>query len=371
MRTLMVLLVLFATQKTGAQVLVNIQFPPSGVSQKSQLWNLVLTNTGSQPRQVHIELMFTDVQSGQQVMSATTRTLSLMPGTIQTTNTFLGPIQYNVLSSAYYVDPSPAGLLPVGYFNVCYVVLDHVNDIVSKVGEECSDLLVEPLAPPTLQFPEDSAVLSMSRPVFNWLPPMPSFLFTDLRYDFELVEVNPNQSPSDAIQQNIPYYRQSDVSGTSFPYPATAPPLMEGKYYAWRVIAKSLGNEIGPSQTWVFSWKQYTPVTPKVVNDLPFAKLTKDGLETFSIFFGLVMFEYTNETTDTVWNVSLTDISITGSVPATMAMDSIPLRPGQNLVRWDPEKYNTRLQDKHLYILEVRNSRLEVWRLRFEYRKEN
>ena len=45
--------------------------------QKSQLWNMTVTNTGTMPLSVHIEIMFTDLQNSMQVMSGATQVITL------------------------------------------------------------------------------------------------------------------------------------------------------------------------------------------------------------------------------------------------------------------------------------------------------
>lgn len=371
MRKLILIGLMLIGLRASSQVLVTIQLPPNGVVQKTQLWNLVLTSQSTGPKQVHIEMMMSDVQTGQQVMSGTTRIFTLPPGMLQGNSILFGPIQYNSLSAAYYVDPGPAGLLPVGQFSVCYTVMEHVNDAVNRLNEECIEVIIEPLAPPMLQFPEDAAKLNSALPMFTWLPPMPSFLFTDLRYDLEVVEVFPNQSAADAVQQNIPFFRQSNISGNTFGYPMSAPVLLKDKQYAWRVIAKSMGSLVGASQVWMFSWGDTPGDQSNHNGNVPYVKMTKDFQVNTAIFFDAVKFEYVNETTDTLWNISITDLTTPNRITTTFPMQGISLRRGQNLVEWNPSIQKLSLLDKHSYLLELVNSRQETWRIRFDYRKQN
>jgi hypothetical protein len=368
MKILQLLMFLLIVHTAKSQVLVTFQLPPSGVAQKSQLWNIVLTNTSNTNQLVHLEMMITDAHNGQQVMSGVTKVFTISPGTMQANATILGPIQYNILSTAYYIDPGPAGLLPVGNFDVCLSTLQHITDAVNRIGEECQELIIEPLSPPQLQNPFDMAAIETKNPLFSWLPPMPALLFTNLRYDLELVELYANQSAADGMQQNIPIFRQSGIATNSFPYPPSAPTLSIDKQYAWRILASSNNNLVATSETWTFSIKNYTKANIINMNDLPFVKMRKEDVGDFAIVSNVIKFDYTNETADTIWNIMLSDLSVTDPHPVAMPMDSIRLRPGQNLINY-PLNAQLVLVDKHFYVMEITNSRQEKWRLRFEFRK--
>ncbi|MGZ8525390.1 MAG: hypothetical protein ACXWV1_13240, partial [Chitinophagaceae bacterium] len=319
---------------------------------------------------IHMEIMFTDVVNSMQVMSAATQVITVAPGAVQLNNSLLQPIQYNVLSPAYTVDPSPNGLLPIGDFEVCYSFLSHSIDDVEKIAEECQELIIEPLSPPQLVYPYDQSIIETKNPQLGWLPPMPVSLFTNLKYDLDLVEVFPNQSPSDAMQQNLPLFHQQSVAATTLLYPFNAPPLELNKQYAWRVIAKSNEMQVGQSETWVFSTNDFARVDNILSFDLPFAKLKKDDGGGYAIFVNELRFDYLNDNADTTWNLTVYDLSATEKKQVELVMDSIKLKSGQNLVRYDLSNNNDFI-NKHIYLLEVNNSRKETWRLRFEYRKQD
>src|SRR5512141_1482282 len=107
MKKLFTWLIISVALQANSQLLVNLQLPPNGVMQKSQLWNMTVTNTGARPLSVHIEIMFTDLQNSMQVISGATQVITLPPGTMQLNNSLLQPIQYNILSLVYNVDASP------------------------------------------------------------------------------------------------------------------------------------------------------------------------------------------------------------------------------------------------------------------------
>jgi hypothetical protein len=369
MKKILLLGVMFATFQSKSQLLVNLQLPPNGILQKTQLWNMAITNTGTVALSLHIEMMMLDAKSSMQVMSAATHVITVSPGTTQLHNTLLQPVQYNVLTSAYNIDNSSNGLLPVGDFETCYSFIRHTSsDAVEKIAEECRELIVEPLSPPQLVYPYDQSVIETRNPQLTWLSPMPVNLFNNLRYDLDLVEVYPQQSASDAVQQNISLFRQRNITGTTLLYPVSAPPLEFKKQYAWRILARSNEMPVGQSETWMFSLKEFNRIDSIEPGDLPFAKLKKEVNAGYAIFSTTLKFDYLNESGDSLWNLSVYDLSLPEKSFVNLPMDSIALKPGQNLVSYDVSKIPG-FTDKHLYMLEVINSRKESWVLRFEYRK--
>ncbi|HEU4470106.1 MAG TPA: hypothetical protein VFR58_03405 [Flavisolibacter sp.] len=350
-----------------SQLVVVFQTPPAGFSYKPQLWNMMLTNTGSTTLNLHIEVTLNALPSGQQVLSGVTRVISLPPGTMQLDASQLMPIQYNVLSGSYPVDASAVGLLPIGSFEACYHFFRHVSDNIDEIAEQCQEIIIEPLSPPQLIYPYDQTGIEELHPQFQWLPPVPVQLFNNLRYDLLLVEINPNQSAADAIQQNLPVYQGVNLGINSMLYPLSAPSLQYGKQYAWRVVAKSGDAAVGSSETWQFSLKQFGSVQATGSRQ-PYVLLKKDPETAYAIFVNELRFSYHNESGDTTWQVSVSDLSKNDGVVRTLSLDSLPLLLGQNLVRYEAGG-DSYFIHRHLYQLELTNSRNEKWRLRFEYRR--
>src|SRR6266702_2264702 len=124
MKKYIVLLVFAASlMEAKAQVVMNLQLPPAGLTVKSQLWNLSVVNTASQTMQAQIELSMGSVSNNQSVLTATTRVLDFPKGLRQLHAGEVAPVIYNVLTSGYNVDGSPEGFLPVGTFQLCYSVI--------------------------------------------------------------------------------------------------------------------------------------------------------------------------------------------------------------------------------------------------------
>lgn len=359
-------IVLLLALQGRSQLYVNWQLPPMGIVEKSQLWNMLVTNTGNAAYPVHLELTFSNVSTGQPIMSASSQTVILEPGIKQLNANLLGPIQYNNLSSGFIIDAAPSGLLPAGAFEVCYSYFKHTPEGVEKMAEECREILIEPLSPPQLLYPYNQTAIAESNPLFSWLPPAPQNVFFNLNYDFTLVEVYPNQTAIEAVEQNYPLYKQQNITMLSLPYPPTAPSLEINKQYAWHVTANNAQTPVAQSEVWEFTLKQHPKADSLEKSGFPYVKLRKGTEDGYAIFSKELKFDYLNETSDTTWNISIYDLSKSAGKKLSFSLDNIPLKPGQNLVSV-PIAENTDFLDKHFYLLEVTNSRNEVWRLRFQY----
>jgi len=368
MKGVIIFLLLLCSSISSAQVLLLPQLSRTGILQKQQLWNMTLTNTGNDPLNGHLQIMMTDMGTGLPVLSAVGKPLTLMPGNNQVNATLMEPVQYTPLDGNYMFDPAPNGFLPFGNFEVCFSFFKHEYDAVIQVSEECDYIEVEPLSPPQLVLPWNEAQETQLLPSFNWLPPSPSSFFNNLRFEFDLVEINPGQSAADAIQDNLPLYHQTNLVQAFLVYPNAAPPLQYDKEYAWRISATSNNVTVSRSEVWIFSLVQEKSPSVARSNNLPYVKLVMEELPAYSVQVDYLKFEYINETADTAWKIKVYDLSIGNRDTVSLRWDTIPLRYGQNLVNMDLTG-SSPLISNHSYLLELRNSREEIWRLRFEFRR--
>jgi hypothetical protein len=234
-----------------AQVTIALQVPPTGVMQKRQLWNMALVYTGDAGINVSIQLTLLSAKDNHAVMTATSGPVILKKGTNAINANDVSPLEYNYLSPLFNIDRDPDGFLPAGNFKACYTVTlpGHAG---YPMAEDCIPVEVQPLSPPQLQMPADTATLETAYPQFSWLPPVPLNIFSNLAYDMLVVEVLPGQGTNEAIQQNIPVYNISDYKNMVHLYPVSNKPLDTGRLYAWRVIAKNEGEFIAQSEVWSF-----------------------------------------------------------------------------------------------------------------------
>lgn len=366
MKKFILILLLTASMRGQSQVTVSLQLPPSGLSMKNQLWNMIVNNSSGAAIEVYIHLNLVEANSNRPVMSATTSSITLPPGNRFLQYSSCTPVQY-IITDPSYQGFASSEFLPVGHFTACYSLYKVLGDGHSQIAEECDLIDVEPLSPPQLIYPANKDSIETNSPVFNWIAPAPINLFTSLSYDLELTEMYPGQTEADAVQQNIPLFIQPGVTNTSYPYPGGASGLEPGKKYAWRIVAKNNDAVVGRSEAWWFTLKQ-PPGNKSFQNDQPFAKLKKGDQLSYAIAYNDLKFEYVNETADTTWNIKVFDLSSAGRKDMNISMDSVSLKTGINSVSIPADRME-QFTEKHIYLLQVRNSRDELWQLKFEYRR--
>ena len=263
---LLLMLGLAATKLLPAQVTIALQVPPVGVMQKTQLWNMALVYAGNNSIDVYVSLTLLSTKDNQPLLRATSRPLILTKGTKQINATDASPVQYNYMSPIFNVDRDPNGFLPVGNFKACYTVFKR-DDSGEPLAEDCIPVEVQPLSPPQLNLPADTSVIETAYPQFNWLPPSPLNLFSNLTYDILVVEVLPGQTSYESIQKNMPVYNISHYKDMVHLYPASGKALDTGRVYAWRVVAKNEDEFVAQSEVWTFRLASQKTVSPAPAGD--------------------------------------------------------------------------------------------------------
>jgi len=207
------------------------------------------------------------------------------------------------------------GRLPDGVYTVC-VDISNVTGTQSGAQytgfSQCAQFVSFFPKPPGLVEPQNGGVVSTPTPVFQWTPVL-SNLGGRLPHLFRLVEVYPGQTPERAIEANRAIYEQlfgfnmpgGDLS--SFAYPASAPYLLNGHRYAWRVQAflsvgsgstglgttlsakpsfsliqfnaRALGENEGRSKVYTFTWNADPLAAAKApaAQDLPASEDSRMG----------------------------------------------------------------------------------------------
>ena len=278
----------------------------------------------------------------------------------------VAPVVYTA-GAGYTIDGNPNGFLPVGVYNICYSVTRWTNDISEQIADECVTAEVEPISPPQLIQPGDSDRVISRRPFFTWLPPTPFNTFSNLLYDWVLVEVQATQSAADAIQQNVPVFLQSNISFTSLQYPLSMPELDTSKLYAWRVTAKNNLSPIANSEVWSFRLQQFSNDTFHTTNKGFYAQLRREPDASYVISGSPLRFFYQHELNSPAVQIKITDLSKTAQQPIQLDSANLAVKYGANYMSLDLS--NNGLTDRHMYLLEITNDRNEHWFLKFEYRQ--
>ncbi len=342
----------------SAQLSMQANMPTVGFIQKTQLWNILVVNNSAASYDCRINLSLRDRNTDEELLTAISGLFKVNAGAIQLNENALNPIQYNYISSG--IDSKLQGLLPVGSYNVCYILSGAIGEKPVIFAENCFQFDVEPLSPPMLTFPSDSSV-SESQPIqFIWMPPTPAGMFNNLQYDILITQVDEYQKAPEAIQQNIPFYSGSGLLNNTLSCTGNNLSFEKDKWYAWQVIAKDRNSYAAKSETWVF--KVGSPSVEKIITDqAPFLKMKKNGSEKGIAQNGILKLSYVNETTDSIAIIRIVGLS---GEKQSIEFPS-KLHAGENLFEYDVSK-KFKLKDGTLYEAQITNSRNELWSVLFE-----
>ena len=351
----------------NGQILMNLQLPSPGINIKPQLWNMSLINSSASPLSVRIEMSMSDMGNNRLVLSGVSRNIILQTGANQFTYNDLFPITYNASNPSYQVDNNPEGFLPVGTFNICYTVLWQNNDALEKMAEECETLEIEPLSPPQLIVPADNDRISINRPLFSWMPPMPYHLINRLTYDLVLVEVKPFQTAIEAVQQNVPLFKQFNVPTSQYQYPGSLPVLDTAKLYAWQVYSKNNSMAIAASEVW--SFRVENPGTEPLLSQQKssYSKTSKQPEAAFSLVSSDLRIELQNLDNVAFATAEIFELTSSGKRSMNPGGLKLPINIGQNFLHIDLEKVNG-IKEKVFYQLELIAGRQKRY-IKFQYKK--
>jgi hypothetical protein len=359
-------IIMFTALYLPAQVYIQTTIPAVGLLQKNQLWNLVLVNGTTGPVEGKLTLVLRNRQSGTELMTASTSRFTVPKGSLSVNANSLNPIQYNYLG----MDPNTGlnGLLPVGAYTACYSFSKIDGERVEQLTEECAPFDVEPLSPPMLIYPSDSAELEAAPAQFTWTPPTPAGMMKRLRYDVLITEILPNQKPAEAIQQNTPFYNSADISNNFITYPAALPAFEKEKWYSWQVVARDDKNYAAKTETWVFKIKKENGI-PKKTDVFPYLKMRSDAPETGIAPNGILKLSCFNRTADTAARVLIYDLSAPQSANEP-AMFLVDMKPGENQLILKLER-KMNVSETHTYKAEITYSSGEKNSVLFHVRKMN
>lgn len=155
------------------------------------------------------------------------------------------------------------GSLPSGQYELCFTVIDEIKQ--EELAQTCFDISVKSLSPPFLIYPNDGSIINILNPNLIWSPPLGSNTFEKYKYDLKLVEIQNNQQPIDAINQNFAILKLQELNSTQLLYPFNAAKLVNGKSYSWQVIAKNDNGYHAETEVWTFTVKLDSLSEEKVV----------------------------------------------------------------------------------------------------------
>jgi len=321
-----------------AQTTISVMPPASGMVNRQQLWNIVLSSFADQKSDAFVRIEIFNIGSGQVELVGTSTPIQIFKGTKVLNFADLSPIQYSFESPA--LSKQKDGFVPVGMYKACYTLngLGLQSEIV--LAEICISFEVQPLSPPRLIYPEDSALINERYPQFNWIPPMPTQLFSNLNYDILLTEKKVYQSTYEAIQENIPIYHMFNLTDIFQLYPSSSPALDTGKIYVWRIVAKNDDDFVSQSEVWQFSIAKPDSTKDSIPNSVYYN--ISEGLTTVGniIIQGkLLLIKFQSSEADYE-----TDLTISDSDGKTIDIYKRKVRYGENY--WTLQLGNKYTEDK-------------------------
>ncbi len=151
--------------------------------------------------------------------------------------------------------------IPEGDYDICVEVYDHrANKLLARTS--CTRANVRKNYPPTMVNPRNNQAFSVTDfshmyMYFSWFNM--GYMFPVV-YDFKLVEVPQGITTLNAMNATLqPVLSETDIMLTNFYYGPSAPPLVDGKTYAWQVRVRSVSGDVifendGYSPVWVFTY---------------------------------------------------------------------------------------------------------------------
>ena len=248
----------------------------------------------------------------------------------------------------------------MGMYIACYQVNNSVGEDRPLV-RECIRFNIDPLSPPLLNSPADKSEIENPYPQFSWIPPTPYDMFTNLSYDLVLSEVLEGQSPTEAIQYNMPIYTRSEIVHSFESYASSFARLETGKLYAWQVVAKNGLNYAAKTEVWTFKLKK-TDLPFDIVALTPFVKLKTINPDKGVAPNGVLKISYINKSSDTSVRIEIFELGGSGS-KQSVGFET-DLIQGENNIQYNLKKIMN-LSENKVYIAQLVNSFKETWFIRF------
>lgn len=215
---------------------------------------LTLINTTADAQVVRIHFNVTD-QGNRVVVSGSSE-----PELIAGGATVIYDSPYDVAGSTMHDTEmeevaARTGRMPEGDYTACAVAVDASGFVLA---ESCAPFTIVYPDPPLLIGPMDGEVIDQVDPLFLWTPVQVPADY-QLTYVMRLVEVELDQTPAQALRENLPHFESLDGQMTSLRYPLGGQALEDGKTYAWTVQAidqngyTAAAND-GRSEIWSFRY---------------------------------------------------------------------------------------------------------------------
>ncbi len=256
---------------------------------------------------------------------------------------------------------SNTGKFPEGTYQYCYE-FSVITGKQPEISEQCFDHVIMPLTPLLLIDPYNEARICNKRPELTWQPPMP--MEPGMRFRVILVETDSLQERSEAIFQNTPIINQGNVVQNWLRFPANAPSLTEGRFYAWQVLAYKDQTILVKSEIWRFKVDCEKVVQPPPPVD-SYRELRTVLEGDYYVADKVIRFSLNNAYSEGPLQYTITDLAAPGTKPKRLP--EIRLKTGVNNIDLDVQQ-NKYFHDGGQYLLKVNLAGQELL-MRFIYKK--
>lgn len=182
--------------------------------------------------------------NGQPVLDVTSLPTTFNPG-VSTLRTFADPFgvafpggytgTVQRLRSDVREQVQQAGRLPDGRYQLTITPLVGVDGQLGVTLPAIAFFEVQTAEPPILLSPSDGDLLSATLPLFSWTPAQRVPAGVAVEYVLTIAELQPGQTPLQALRAGTPYFRQALLGLTTFPYTRAQVPFEGGRTYVWQV----------------------------------------------------------------------------------------------------------------------------------------
>lgn len=251
-------------------------------------------------------------------------------------------------------------ILPEGDYEYCFSLTYVHSD--NPPDEQCFNYTLTPFAELNLIDPYNKDKICDKRPLLTWQPLIPGV--PGAYYQLVLTQVNSGQSPTEALNYNLPLINQSNIISPVLPYPSVARDLVTGKTYAWQVTAYKDQTVLNRSEVWSFIIDCQDSV--KKVNEVSFRDIEDLARGNYYIAEGAIRFATVNAYAQQDLRYEIAPVNApdrkVGKLP------KLKLKNGTNQLTIDLS--NSKLiRDNQYYILTIWLPNGTIKNLRFLYRE--
>jgi hypothetical protein len=249
-----------------------------------------------------------------------------------------------------------------GEYEYCYEFISDPKAINPQTYFNCFQHLLQPSTPLSLIEPFNRSSICNTRPDLMWIPPVP--LQPEVRFRVLLVEIKEKQLPAEALSMNLPLILTGNLSNNILNFPSQAPSLIEGKTYAWQVLAYAGKTTVTQSEIWSFTIKCGERKTDSTRNSYAELKVELDG--NYYVADRILRFSFDNPYGDGMLSYDIRDVSKPDK--SIKKLPPIKMKAGLNVIDLDLSTHPA-FKNGGQYILTVSNIEQHKLQMRFLYKK--